>query len=193
MMLDHPRSIGLFDNSLLISLNIPRKALHTPTIAHPQVSAHVTEHSNIVRDHEHTSTEIPQRVRECVHGFYVQVIGRLVEDEDVRVGQREAGECHTRLLTSGEEGHLLEACCPGYAEGTKMAAVLFIGSTWEHLCAEGYCARVQVEGIDVVLGEEANSEAGVLGDTRDSVRPFFLYKIRVDRGLTARLTGRAAQ
>jgi len=86
MMLDHPRSIGLFNNPLLISLNIPRKALHTPTIAHPQMGAHVSEHSNIVRDHEHASTKIPQRVGERVHGFYVQVIGRLVEDEDVRVG-----------------------------------------------------------------------------------------------------------
>jgi len=164
MMLNHPRSISLFNDPLLIGLDIPRKALHAPIVAHPQVRAHVSEHRDIVRDHEHASVEISQRIGERVHGFHVQVVGGLVEDEDVRVCQREAGECHTGLLTSGEEAHLLEACCPGYAEGAEVAAVLFVSFSREQLCAEGYRAGVQVEGIDVVLGEEADSETGVLGD-----------------------------
>lgn len=37
------------------------------------------------------------------------MVGRFVEDEDVRVCEGEAGEGDARLLAAGEEGHFLEA------------------------------------------------------------------------------------
>lgn len=51
--------------------------------------------------HQHAALKVAQGEGEGVHGFDVQVIGRLVEDENVRVRQGEAGECHAGFLAPG--------------------------------------------------------------------------------------------
>lgn len=67
-------------------------------------------------NHQDAALEVAQRERERVHGFDVQVVGRLVQDEDVRVREREAGERHAGFLAAGEERHFLEAGHARYAE-----------------------------------------------------------------------------
>ena len=51
------------------------------------------------------------------------MVGRLVENEDVWVCEREAGEGDAGFLTAGEEGHFLEAGGAGYAEAVVMRGV----------------------------------------------------------------------
>ncbi|KAK4893196.1 hypothetical protein LTR66_014858, partial [Elasticomyces elasticus] len=59
--------------------------LNSAMVTHPEAVAHALQHRDIVADHQHAALEILQRERQGVHGFDVQVVGRLVEDEDVRV------------------------------------------------------------------------------------------------------------
>jgi hypothetical protein len=43
-----------------------------------------------------------------------------------------------------------------------MPAVLFVGFAWKLLGHEAHRAHVQVETVHVMLGEEADSQSGVL-------------------------------
>src|SRR5690606_30059775 len=93
-----------------------------------------------------------------------QVITRLVKHQDVGVCQRETGKGNTRLLTTGQELHLLKAGHARDAKGAEVAAVLLIGLARILGRHEADGRHGEVEGIDVMLSEEADSETRVLGD-----------------------------
>lgn len=114
-------------------------------------------------DHEHASLERPERGRQGVHGLDVEMVGRLVQDEDVRVRQAQARERDAGLLAAGQEGHFLQARSARDAEGAQVAAVLLVLLARVVLRHEGDGAGVHVQGVDVVLGEEADAQARVLG------------------------------
>ncbi len=89
-------------------------------------------------DHQHAALEVAQGEGERVHGFDVEVVGRFVQDEDVRVREREAGEGHAGLLAAGEQGHSLQAGRAGDAEGAEVAAVFLVGFAVVIFRHEGY-------------------------------------------------------
>ena len=115
-------------------------------------------------DHQHTALELPKGAREGVHGLDVEVIGRFVQDEDVRVREAQAGERDAGFLAAGQEGHFLQARRAGDAEGAQVPAVLLVLLARVLFRHEADGAGVHVEGVDVVLGEEADAEARVLRD-----------------------------
>lgn len=118
-------------------------------------------------DHEDAALERPERARQRIHGLDVQMVGRFVEDEDMRVRQTEARERDAGFLAAGQEGHFLQAGGAGDAEGAEVAAVLLVLLARVGFGHEANSAGGHVEGVDVVLGEEADAEAGVLGDEAD--------------------------
>lgn len=75
-------------NPPLITRHIPRKLLHGAMFANPQARAYCLQHRHVVTDHQHAALEFLQGEGKGVHGFDVQVVGRFVEYEDVRVGER---------------------------------------------------------------------------------------------------------
>lgn len=101
MLSNNTRIARLSRNSLLIILHRAIKMLDSTIIAHPQARAHVLQHGHIVADHQDTTLELAQRRAESVHGFDIQVIGRFVQDEDVRVLQADTRKCHAGFLASG--------------------------------------------------------------------------------------------
>ena len=113
-------------------------------------------------DHQDAALELPQRARQGVHGLDVEVVGRFVQDEDVRVRQAQAGEGHAGLLAPGQQGHFLQAGGARDAEGAQVAAVLLVLFAGVVLGHEADGAGVHVQGVDVVLGEETDAEPGVL-------------------------------
>ena len=115
----NPLLIRLRHNPLLVSPHIPRELLHRPIIAHPQTITYRLQHSNIVTHHQDTALELVQGEGEGVHSFNVEVVGRLVEDEDVWVREGEAGECDAGFLAAGKEFHFLEAGHTGDAEAVR--------------------------------------------------------------------------
>ncbi len=92
------------------------------------------------------------------------MIRRFVQHQDVRVCETEAGERDAGFLAAGEERHFLQAGHAGDAEGAEVAAVFFVLFAGEIFRHEADGAGVHVEGVDVVLGEEADAEAWVLAD-----------------------------
>lgn len=82
----------------------------------------------------------------------------------MRVCETEAGERDAGFLAAGEERHFLQARHAGDAKGAEVAAVFFVLFAGEVFRHEADGAGVHVEGVDVVLGEEADAEAWVLAD-----------------------------
>ena len=80
------------------------------------------------------------------------------------IGETETGERDARFLTAGQEGHFLQAGGAGDAEGAEVTAVFLVGFAVVVLRHEGHGGGVHVEGVDVVLGEEADAQARVLTD-----------------------------
>ena len=115
-------------------------------------------------DHEDAALERPEGVGQGVHGLDVEMVGRFVQDEDVRVRQAQAGERDAGFLAAGQEGHFLQARRARDAKGAEVPAVLLVLFPRVGLSHEGDGAGGHVEGVDVVLGEEADAQAGVLGD-----------------------------
>lgn len=103
----HTGSIRLCRNPLLVVLDGAIKVLDGAVVANPETGTHVLQHGDIVRDHEHTTFEVIESGGERIHGFDVQVVGRLVQNQNVWVLQRETGKGDTRLLTSRKQRHFL--------------------------------------------------------------------------------------
>ena len=164
LRLDHPSLIRLRHDALLISLDIPRKRLHAPPITHPQTRAHILQHGHVMTNHQHATLERPQRARQSIHGLNVKMIGRFVQNEDMRVRQTQTRKRNAGLLTAGQEGHFLQPRRARNAKGAEVPSVLLVLLARVILRHESDGADGHVEGVDVVLGEEADAEAGVLGD-----------------------------
>ena len=147
---------------LLVRLDVAREGLHAPIVTHPQTRTHILQHGHVVTDHQDASLKLLERARQGVHGFYVEVIGRFVQDEDVRVRQAQARKRHAGLLAPGQQGHFLQAGGARDAEGAQVASVLLVLFAGIVLRHEADGAGVHVQGVDVVLGEETDSEPGVL-------------------------------
>ena len=92
------------------------------------------------------------------------MIGRFVENENVRVGETKTGERNAGFLAAGQEGHFLQAGSAGDAKGAEMTAVFFVRLAVVVFRHEGYGRGVHVKSVDVVLGKETDAQARVLAD-----------------------------
>ena len=68
--------------------------------------AHRPQQRTVVRDQHHAALEFGQRRSESVPHFQVQMVGRLVEEQQIRPLPHEKREHETRLLASGERSDL---------------------------------------------------------------------------------------
>lgn len=85
----------------------------------------------------------------------------------MRIRKAQARERNSGLLTSGQQGHFLQAGGTGDAESAQVASVFFVLFTGIVLRHEADGAGIHVKGVDVVLGEEADSQTRVLGNEAD--------------------------
>ena len=118
-------------------------------------------------NHQHASLERPQRTRQRIHGLNIKMIGRFVQNKDMRIRKTQTRERNSGFLTSGQQSHFLQASRPCDAESSQVASVFLVLFTGIVLRHEADGAGVHVEGVDVVLGEEANSQTRVLGYEAD--------------------------
>ena len=115
-------------------------------------------------NHQHASLKRPKRAGQSVHGLNVEMIRRFVQNENMRIRQTQTRKRNAGLLAAGQEGHFLQSRRARDAKGAEVPAVLLVLLARVGFCHEGDGAGGHVEGVDVVLGEEADAEAGVLGD-----------------------------
>lgn len=164
MGLHNARGVSLRSDALLVLLDVAGELPDGAVLADPQTGTDGLQHGDVVGNHEDAALELVEGPRQGVHGLDIEVVGRLVEDEDVGLGEGEAGERHAGLLTTGQHGHLLQAGRAGDAEGAQLAAVLLVGAARVHLGHEADGAHGQVERVDVVLREEPDAQPRVLRD-----------------------------
>ena len=61
-----------------------------------------------------------QGVRQRIDALHVQVVGGLVQEQDVRVAQRDAGEHHARLLPAAQLADGLQMVVPAQAKAPQL-------------------------------------------------------------------------
>ena len=66
----------------------------------PDLVAHRADEGDVVRDHHDAALELLERRDERVHRLEVEVVGRLVEEQQVRALEPELHEDHARLLAA---------------------------------------------------------------------------------------------
>ena len=84
------------------------------------------------------------------------MIARFVQHQDMRVRETEARERHARFLASGQQFEALKGGRARDAEGAEMPAVFLVLLARVVLRHEADGAGGHVEGVDVMLGEEAD-------------------------------------
>ena len=71
----------------------------------------------VVADQHGSGPQAPHEALQDLQPGDVQVVGRLVEQEDVIAGQQQRGEVDTGRLAAGQTGHRFAAGIDGQAEG----------------------------------------------------------------------------
>src|SRR5215218_3649748 len=86
------------------------------------------------------------------------MIGRLVENDEVRRMQCRQSEQESRLFTAGESSNLLIGCGPGKADGTRSGAHLLFRSLRHERADMLIHALGLFEFIKLMLGKVADAE-----------------------------------
>ena len=95
---------------------------HGPAGHFPDLGTDVIQEIAVVADHHHRAG-ISLEVRfQPLHGGKVQVVGGLVQDQDVRLFQQELGDAQPRQLAAGQHPHVF---LPGVLGKTHAAQHLF--------------------------------------------------------------------
>ena len=71
----------------------------------PGPRGHGIEEPAIVSNHDHGQVALEQVVREPLHAFHVEVVGRLVEHHEVQILHQRGGQVHAAALATGERTH----------------------------------------------------------------------------------------
>ena len=85
--------------------------------------------------------------------LHIQMVSRLVQEQDMRPLKREHRKRDTRFLTSGQRADWLQTGHAGYLEVAQVLAVLLLGLPGELARQELYGRHLRNEVVDVVLGE----------------------------------------
>ena len=90
------------------------------------------------RDHHGAAGEVDEGVLEGAQGLDVEVVGRLVEEEDVAAGAQELGEVDAVALAAGEQADLLLLVAALEVEGAAVGAGVHLGvAELDHVEAVG--------------------------------------------------------
>lgn len=114
----------------------------------------------VVTHHQHTSLEVLDSLHQPVHGVQVQVIGRLIQNEDMRIVPHANRKSDSRFLASGQQIHFLGLHRASNTEHAQMATVdllLQIGEQALQLLERGH---EEVELVEMVLGKGGDSGSG---------------------------------
>ena len=165
LMLDlarlHPRLLGAVQDELLIVVHVAVEWLHRPVGGQPQAVGHQLHQRAVVGDQDDRPRIFVQRVQQGAAAVDVQVVGRFVEDQDVRRIHRHQVQQQARAFAArqGADGGLLfleRQAELGQARTT--AALRGIG----HGAADDLQRRVgRVHRLDLVLVEPAHAHLAV--------------------------------
>lgn len=133
-------------------------------VTDPEMGGDTVDETLVVRNQHHTAGEALHGVDQCVHGFHIEMIGRFIQNEEVGVQQTHAGKGNAGLLTSRQGADFLQPNHTRDAEATQVSAILLLrlaGEPCRHV-ADGSVVEVQL--VDVMLGEEGEAKSSVAMD-----------------------------
>ena len=145
-------------------------------VADERAAADRLEQGPVVGDQQDRALELGQRVLERLAALDVEVVGRLVEDQDVGAGGDEDRQREPPLLAAGDVGELLFDVLAGEEEAAEQGARLRPGEAGlalggvEHGALAGRRLGVlgEVAELDVVAA--ADAAGGRLADARRGSR-----------------------
>ncbi len=122
----------------------------------------------VVRNEDHRSGVFLQRFQQHVLGAHVQVIGGLVEQQEIRRLQQHAGQRVAVALAAREHADALEHVVFGKQETAQQAAQLGVGGARSFALQIVQHARVGVEFLVLILREVIDAQRCGPGDIRRS-------------------------
>ncbi len=117
-----------------------------------------------MRDEDHRAFEVLERGDQHVLGRQVEVVGRLVQHEEIGRIEEHARHHEPRLLAAGERPDPLVDLVARELEGAQQAADQAHGLVREVLLQLLEDGDVRVQQIQRLLGEVAQLDAGADGD-----------------------------
>mmetsp|Transcript_25501 Transcript_25501/g.30949 ORF Transcript_25501/g.30949 Transcript_25501/m.30949 type:complete len:419 (+) Transcript_25501:213-1469(+) len=100
----HSLELGFLVHGVLHPLRVTL-AVKSAVLQHPCLRAELRAELIIVGDHDNTSLEDPDGSSQCAQRVAVQVVGRLVKDDNMRLVPHSSGQHNLHLLTSRKSGH----------------------------------------------------------------------------------------
>ena len=124
---DTMRLIGVFAQALLpIRFVVAVVAFEPDDLAvafeGQDVGGEPVEEPAVVAADDGAAGEILQPFFQCAQGIHVQIVGRLVEDDEIRALFQHARQMHPIAFAAGEVLHLLLLIRPGEVEAGTVAA-----------------------------------------------------------------------
>ena len=139
-----------------------RVAGQLAVLADERAAADRLQQGAVVGDQDHRALELDQRVLERLAALDVEMVGGLVEDQDVGAGGDEDRQREPPLLAAGDVGELLLGVAAGEEEAAEQGARLRPGEAGlalgrvEHVPRPGRGVGVlgEVAEVDVVAGAD---------------------------------------
>ena len=91
------------------------------------VGADGVEEVAVVADHNHRALKVQQEVLQPVHRVDVQVVGGLVQQQDVRIAEQGLGQQHLHLQPGVQGGHVVGMELGAHAQALEDAAGVALG------------------------------------------------------------------
>merc|ERR1712216_1038539 len=94
-------ALRLLQHLLLVVLNLAAELVHRPAAEDPELIADLADEVPVVADPQHAAREALQRQHDGVDGLEIQVVGGLVEDEEMRLAEERERQREPALLPTG--------------------------------------------------------------------------------------------
>ena len=98
-------------------------------------------------DHDDGALKVHEEVVEPLHGHDVQVVGGLVQQQDVRIAEQRLGQQHLHLEAAVQGGHRVVVVVRGHAQALEDAGGVGLGLPAAQLCVLG----LQLAGQQALL------------------------------------------
>ena len=107
----------------------------------------------VVGDHHHGPFEALQRHGQGVAHLQIQVVGRFIQQQQVRLLPGDEGQYQPRFFTTGEGGHLVEGLVAVKAEAAEIVAQLLLCFVRREAGQMIEGGVVQTQGLQLMLAK----------------------------------------
>mmetsp|Transcript_29700 Transcript_29700/g.70772 ORF Transcript_29700/g.70772 Transcript_29700/m.70772 type:complete len:363 (+) Transcript_29700:144-1232(+) len=144
---------ALLPEALLVLFKCAMEGRYMPVLAHPEFVHCCLDKVLIMTDHQHSPREERQALYEGIHRIDVEVIARLIQQQNVRFSPRDLCKGHAALLTPRQSEHGLHGELRRDPKRREVPAVARLGVAGELLLEVLQRGQRQVQAVDVVLAE----------------------------------------